>query len=80
MDRDDRLPRQPAALFARRQEGGINRSPVFSPDSGKIAFLSDRDAHPATGADSEIYVMNVDGSGVKRLTDAPGNDFPTDWR
>ena len=37
-------------------------SPAWSPDGRRIAFSSDRDG------DSEIYVMNVDGSGATQLT------------
>ena len=36
--------------------------PVFSPDGSRIAFMSQRDGN------SEIYVMNRNGSGVRRLT------------
>ncbi len=56
-------------------------SPTFSPTSapttqaesapiltGKLAFYSDRDGN------TEIYVMNVDGSGLVRLTNDPGFD------
>ena len=35
---------------------------------GKIVFSSERDGN------SEIYTMNADGSGVTRLTNAPGDD------
>lgn len=46
---------------------------VIRPSSnGKIAFTSDRDGN------SEIYVMNSDGSGQVRLTNNPGvDDFPS---
>jgi len=46
-----------------------NRSPKWSPDGNKIAFVSDRDG------DSEIYVMNTDGTKVSQLTD---NRYPWD--
>ena len=40
--------------------------------NGKIAFTSDRDGN------SEIYVMNADGSGQTRLTNSPDSeDYPT---
>ena len=39
----------------------------------RIAFSSDRDG------DWEFYVMNADGSGVTRLTDAPGDDVGPAW-
>lgn len=37
-------------------------SPAFSPDGKKIAFISNADGN------SEIYVMNADGSGLFRIT------------
>ena len=40
-----------------------NSTPAFSPDGKKIAFISTRD-----GDKYQIYVMNADGSNVKRLT------------
>ena len=49
-----------------------------SPPSWKIAFTSDRD----TGVpfETEIYVMNADGSGQKRLTNNTGIvDFGPSW-
>ena len=39
------------------------------PESGKIVFASDRDT------DTEVYVMNPDGSDPTRLTTTPGEDF-----
>ena len=48
-------------------------SPVWSPDGRRIAFVSDRDG------DWEIYVMNADGSGQKRLTNSPGIERNPSW-
>jgi len=46
--------------------------PAWSPDGERIAFTSTRDGN------SEIYVMNADGSALTRLTVHPGDDaFPT---
>jgi len=43
-----------------------------SPQSSKIAFTSNREGS------QQIYVMNVDGSQVTRLTTPPGdNEIPT---
>lgn len=41
---------------------GINVSPALSPDGKQIAYASDRDGTP------QIYVMNVDGSNIRRVT------------
>ena len=53
--------------------GGDAFDPAWSPDGTKIAFRSRRD-----GAD-EIYVANIDGSGVTRLTDSGAFDGWPDW-
>ena len=40
----------------------VNSGPNFSPDGGRIAFSTTRDGN------AEVYVMNVDGSGLTRLS------------
>ena len=45
----------------------------WSPDGSRIAFSSDRDAN------TEIYMMNTDGSGIVRLTDHPASDMEPAW-
>jgi TolB protein len=52
---------------------GINNWPAFSPDGRQIVFGSSRDG------DFEIYVMNADGSAVRRLTRSPGLDVRPAW-
>src|SRR6185503_11796449 len=52
---------------------GNNYLPVFSPDGTRIAFMSYRDGQ------GEIYVMNVDGSNLHRLTNHPANDITPTW-
>ena len=47
--------------------------PAWSPDSRRFAFTSTRDGDP------EIYVMNVDGTGARRLTNVPGRDAHPAW-
>lgn len=47
--------------------------PAWSPDGQKIAFASDRDG------DSEIYVMNNDGSNLVQLTENNGYDGMPRW-
>jgi TolB protein len=54
--------------------------PAFSRDGTKIAFVSDRDAaNPAVFYESDVYVMNADGTGIKRLTTAPDEDGLPAW-
>ena len=48
-------------------------APVWSPDGGKIAFSSDRDG------DVEMYVVDVDGANVRRLTNSDGEDWFPAW-
>ncbi len=58
---------------------------VWSPDGRQIAFVGNRATGlPGPGAagskdDSEIYVMNADGSGTRRLTHNLGNDGAPAW-
>ncbi len=52
---------------------GKNKDPSISPDGKAIAFSSDRDGN------WEIYLMRVDGSGQKRLTQLDGDDISPRW-
>jgi TolB protein len=46
---------------------------AWSPDGTKLAFTTNRDGNP------EIYVMNKDGSGLRRMTDHPAIDVSPTW-
>jgi TolB protein len=50
-----------------------NMMPVFSPDGTRIAFVSNRDGN------MEVYVMNRDGSNVRRLTNHPAYESTPTW-
>lgn len=54
-------------------KGEENFLPVWSPDGTKIAFQSNRDGN------AEIYVMNRDGSGIRRITTHPASDATPTW-
>ena len=50
-----------------------NWLPSWSPDGRRMAFTSNRDGNP------ELYVMDVDGTDVRRLTTHPGIDTTPTW-
>lgn len=52
---------------------GDDSMPDFSPDGRRIAFTSNRDQQ------GEIYVMNANGSGQKRLTRRADDDWAPDF-
>jgi len=57
--------------------GGTGISePAISYNGQKVVFASDRDLVPGSNADfnSEIFVVNIDGSGLAQLTHSTGGD------
>jgi TolB protein len=52
---------------------GLNATPAWSPDGTRLAFASSM-----TG-DVEIYTINADGSGLRRLTYSRGVDISPVW-
>jgi TolB protein len=69
---------EPRILFDDPAVGTDPGTPDWSPDGRRIAF-----AMTPLGAthenESEIYVIERDGSGLTRLTDAPGDDSHPRW-
>ena len=60
-------------LHGKSRPGGDVQTPAWSPDGRKLAFVSRRDGN------SEIYVMNADGSEQENLTREPANDSHPSW-
>jgi hypothetical protein len=54
----------------------VSMNGAWSPDGTKIAFESYR---PSMGPETDIYLMNADGSGRARLTAGPGLDYGPVW-
>ncbi len=53
---------------------GSNSAPAWSPDGSKVALVLTRDNNG-----SQLYVLNADGSGLKRLTSGGGIDTEPSW-
>ena len=50
-----------------------NFLPAWSPDGTKLAFMSNRDGNP------EIYIVNRDGTNLRRITNHPNADVTPTW-
>lgn len=59
------------------RNGAIDRAGTWSPDGSKIAFASNRDNSNPYNFD--IYVMNADGSQVRRIVDDLEYDSDPSW-
>jgi len=60
-------PKEPGDL----DSDWISRAPSWSTTGRQIYFMSSR---PSTGLDTEIFIMNSDGTGATRLTSTVGMD------
>ena len=55
---------------------GSDVGPSWSPDGSRLAFVST----PASGGARELYVANVDGSGLVNLTQSSGAGYYPVWK
>ena len=62
-----------ASVPAAPGSGDASTSPAWSPDGGRIAYVV------WTNGDADLWVMNADGSGKRRLTDGPADDLDPAW-
>ena len=65
--------RNPDGVNEFRVTNNPDYSPIWSPDSKRLAFLSERDGNP------EVYVMDAAGSNVKRLTETDAAEYDISW-
>jgi uncharacterized protein YjdB len=70
------LASAPDSLVPVLVDSAQNTQPARSPDGTLIAFSSNRGARDAN---YDLYVMNADGTGVRRLTTEPGVDGEPAW-
>ena len=66
-------PQEAAVQAPVRLTNIISSYPNPSPDGGRVTFQSNRTGRWA------IYVMNIDGSSLVRLTDRPGDNVTPTW-
>ena len=57
-------------------EDGLNADPAWSPDGSQIAFSR---VDGSDQGDTDIFVMNVDGSDVRQLTESDAADTRPAW-
>lgn len=71
---------QPAQAVPIFPAGGRDLSPTWSADGNQIAFLSNRFEDSNTGYyDLDVFVMNADGSNIRRLTNTDGQTGAPQW-
>jgi WD40 repeat protein len=64
-------------------DAAVDSDPAWSPDGTKIAFTSNRmDPHPLTclSCQTQIYVVNADGTTETRLTNEPIRAYSPAWQ
>ncbi len=54
-------------------DGAVDRHPVLSPDGQRVAFASSR------SGSFDLWLVNVNGTGLTRLTDHPADDNWPSW-
>jgi Tol biopolymer transport system component len=58
----------------------VNTSASWSPDGQSIVFAHFQASWASTlPEESELFVINVDGTGLRRVTTVPGGAFAPDW-
>jgi Tol biopolymer transport system component len=74
-------------LLVMRPDGGGQRAvtdvegeyPAWSPDGRRLAFMSAEPGTRGSNPNYDVFVVNRDGTGLRRLTDWPGEDGWPAW-
>ncbi len=85
-----RLPRHGAWSVVRIELATGKRSlllrraanPVYSPDGSRVAFIRWRNVNRHGGkveSRNDIFTVNSDGGGLRRVTSSPGSDYSQSW-
>ena len=85
---ENREPAVPSQIFVLEPDGTTRQltnmkreasDPTWSPDGSQIAFVGFRRRDGDRRPDSDIFVMNADGSHIRRLAGTPRPDGHPDW-
>lgn len=71
---DDEKTRAPARALE-----WTDRHPSWAPDSRRIVFSSNRGPRARTIGDFDLYVVNADGTGLRRLTRSTADEAEPEW-
>ncbi len=85
---ENRAPGAPSQIFVLESDETLRQltnmkrqasDPTWSPDGSQIAFAGFRRRDGDRRPDSDIFVMNADGSHIRRLAGTPRPDGHPDW-